>query len=190
MGCFPLDAKADSTYILKMDQALTRTCPVCGETESVPLLRKLELQLVRCQRCEMIYANPVPADLAIGTHYDQAGGDYLSADKLSSDYSPVRFVRELRFFRAHCQRGSVLDVGCSSGAFLYQLNRCYPGDYQIIGTDVSTGPLEHAAKMGVPIARGDFLSRVFQIDQIVLVDITENRPRAGMDERLDSRERR
>lgn len=109
----------------------------------------------------MIYANPVPDEMTSGTFYDNAGGEFLSPDKLQSDYADVRFERELRLFRSHCQRGSVLDVGCSSGAFLYQLNKRHPGDYQVLGTDVSTAPLDHAAKMGIPVARGNFLTLSF-----------------------------
>ncbi len=139
-----------------MDEPLHRACPVCGGRESNPFLRKHDLQLVRCSGCSMVYANPAPAEMATGTFYDQAGDEYLSADKLESDYAEVRFQRELRLFRSLCPRGSVLDVGCSSGAFLFQLNRRFPGDYQILDTDVSRAPLEHAAKMGVPVARGHF----------------------------------
>jgi 2-polyprenyl-3-methyl-5-hydroxy-6-metoxy-1,4-benzoquinol methylase len=109
----------------------------------------------------MIFTNPVSADLASGEFYDQAGSEYLSPEKLESDYSNVRFERELRLFRKYCSSGTVLDVGCSSGAFLYQLNRRYPGDYQILGTDASGPPLEHAAKMGVPVIKENFLTHSF-----------------------------
>jgi 2-polyprenyl-3-methyl-5-hydroxy-6-metoxy-1,4-benzoquinol methylase len=116
----------------------------------------------------MIFVNPVPPEMATGAFYDEAGPEYLSPDKLESDYAPVRFKRELRLFREFCPRGAVLDVGCSSGSFLYQLNTRFPGDYQILGTDVSTGPLDHAAKMGIPVARGNFLSHPFnQIFDVV-----------------------
>lgn len=141
---------------------LSRTCPVCDETSATPFLRKLELQLVRCSRCSMIYANPVPLEMATGNFYDQAGSEYLTPEKLESDYAGVRFERELRLFRAHCRNGSVLDVGCSSGGFLYQLRKRFPNDYKILGTDVSTQPLDHAAKMGVPIVRGEFLTQSFE----------------------------
>jgi len=110
----------------------------------------------------MIYTNPVPAEMANGTFYDQAGDEYLAAEKLESDYSDVRFERELRLFRTHCPRGSVLDVGCSSGAFLHQLKKQHPDDYQIWGTDVSKAPLNHASTMGVPIIKDDFLTHSFQ----------------------------
>jgi 2-polyprenyl-3-methyl-5-hydroxy-6-metoxy-1,4-benzoquinol methylase len=106
----------------------------------------------------MVYANPVPAEFASGEHYERAGRDYyLIPAKLESDYAAVRFERELRLFRKHCRRGAVLDVGCSTGAFLFQLRSRFPGDYQILGADASGPALDYAASRGVPVARGDFL---------------------------------
>jgi 2-polyprenyl-3-methyl-5-hydroxy-6-metoxy-1,4-benzoquinol methylase len=106
----------------------------------------------------MVYANPIPAEMASGAFYDAAGKDYyLSPAKLESDYAEVRFERELRLFRKHCSRGAVLDVGCSSGAFLFQLRKRWPANYQVLGTDVSGPPLDYAVSRGVPVARGDFL---------------------------------
>lgn len=140
---------------------LTRTCPVCGNADPIPFLQKLELHLVRCSTCNMVYANPVRLEMANGTFYDHAGGEYLTPEKIASDYATVRFERELRLFRAHCRHGSVLDVGCSSGGFLYQLKQRFPEDYQVLGMDVSRGPLAHAAKMGIPILTEDFLSHNF-----------------------------
>jgi SAM-dependent methyltransferase len=128
---------------------------------SEPFLTKLDLHLVRCMHCSMIYLDPIREEMATGTFYDRAGGEYLSPEKLAGDYSDVRFARELRLFRTYCPRGSILDVGCSSGGFLYQLSQRFPHDYQILGTDASQAPLDHAAKMGIPVVRGDFLSQMF-----------------------------
>lgn len=160
----------------KRDNPINRACPVCAETEAEPFLSKLDFHLVRCRRCSMIYTNPVPAEMATGTFYDRAGGEYLTPEKIESDYADVRFERELRLFRAHCQRGSVLDVGCSSGAFLYQLKKRFPDDYKILGTDVSQAPLDHAAKMGVPVARGEFLTQTFgeQFDAVTFWAVMEH----------------
>src|SRR5437870_8907990 len=117
--------------------SLLRACPLCGLDEADLFLEKNDLRLVRCRHCSMIYANPVPAEMASGQYYDRSGADYyLLPDKLAADYADVRFARELRFFRAHCRGGAVLDVGCSSGAFLFQLNQRYPGQYEVFGTDV------------------------------------------------------
>ncbi|HEV2692490.1 MAG TPA: class I SAM-dependent methyltransferase [Verrucomicrobiae bacterium] len=145
-----------------LDNPINRACPVCDETKAGPYLSKLNFHLVHCPRCSMLYTNPVPAEMATGIFYDRAGGEYLSPEKLESDYANVRFERELRLFRTYCRSGLVLDVGCSSGAFLYQLKKRFPNDYKILGTDVSQEPLDHAAKMGVPIVRGEFLKQTFE----------------------------
>ncbi len=142
--------------------SIHRSCPVCASATAHPLWRKGELRLVRCAGCGMVYANPIPAEMASGKFYDDAGKDYyLSPAKLEGDYAAVRFDRELRLFRRHCPRGRVLDVGCSSGAFLFQLRKRWPGDYEILGTDVSGPPLDYAESMGVPVVRGDFLQMDF-----------------------------
>jgi 2-polyprenyl-3-methyl-5-hydroxy-6-metoxy-1,4-benzoquinol methylase len=141
---------------------VTRTCPVCGHDEPEPYLQKRELRLVRCRECGMIYANPVPAEYASGEYYDQAGTEYyLSPAKLQSDYSAVRFARELRLFRKHCPGGAVLDVGCSSGAFLFQLKQRFLGCYDVLGTDVSGPPLDYAESQEVQVVRGNFLEQSF-----------------------------
>ena len=141
---------------------VSRDCPVCGGQQAQAYLQKGELRLVCCRACSMIYANPAPAEFASGQYYDRAGTDYyLSPAKLESDYAAVRFERELRVFRKDCPGGAVLDVGCSSGAFLFQLNQRFPGCYQILGTDVSGPPLDYAEGRGVAVVRGNFLEQEF-----------------------------
>jgi SAM-dependent methyltransferase len=105
----------------------------------------------------MVYANPVGAEFASGAFYDgRAESFYLASDKLESDHAPVRFERELRIFRAFCPRGSVLDVGCSTGAFLLALKSSHPKDYEVCGTDVAGAAVDYAEKRGVQILRTPF----------------------------------
>ena len=141
---------------------LVRRCPVCGSTVNLPAMEKGELRLVRCAQCEMLFASPVPRAFATGQYYDNEGsGYYLSSAKLQSDFSPVRFTRELALFRRYCQSGAVLDVGCSTGAFLYQVGQRWPGEYELFGTDVSGPAIEHARSKGLHIEGGDFLTSDF-----------------------------
>lgn len=102
----------------------------------------------------MVFASPIPAALASGQHYEQlAASLYLDPDKLAADYAPVRFERELRLFREFCPGGRVLDVGCSTGGFLFQLEARWPGAYERLGTDVVGPALDHAESQGVPVLR-------------------------------------
>src|SRR5689334_25051919 len=98
----------------------------------------------------MIYVANLNDDFASGQHY--AKSEYhLSPDKLNSDYSPVRFERELRLFRHLCPSGEVLDVGCSTGAFLFQLRSRFAEAYSVTGIDVATAPLDYAEKQGISV---------------------------------------
>ena len=125
------------------------------------MLEKRSLRPVRCANCSMVYANPVSEDLAAGTFYDRLADFYLSREKLQSDYASVRYERELRLFRTYCPGGDVLDVGCSTGAFLFQLKNRWPDEYRIAGTDVVSRALEYAAGRGVEVLRGSFLEHDF-----------------------------
>ena len=110
----------------------------------------------------MLFANPVEAQLVGGEFYVQrAAPYYLSPDKLESDYAPVRFQRELKLLRRYCRHGAVLDVGCSTGAFLYQLGQRYGSEYERLGTDVVEPALDYAGSRGVPVLRGSFLDHDF-----------------------------
>ena len=139
-----------------------RNCPLCAAQGGQLRWTKGELRIVRCAECGMNFANPVPVEFASGTFYDRfAAPFYLSPDKLESDFASVRFERELRWFRRFCPAGDVLDVGCSTGAFLHQLNVRFPGQYRVTGTDVSGPALEHAASRGIAIVRDNFLEHDF-----------------------------
>lgn len=141
---------------------LHRPCPVCDREHFEPYWQKSDLHVVSCSACGMVYVNPVPASMASGEFYDTEGASYyLSPAKLESDYADVRFDRELKLFRKFCARGTLLDVGCSSGAFLFQLKKRWPSDYEILGTDVSGPPLDYAESRGVPVVRGSFLELEF-----------------------------
>lgn len=157
---------------------VNRNCPICDSADCQPHWQKDILRIVRCADCGMVFVNPAPATMASGEYYDTEGADYyLSPAKLESDYADVRFVRELKLFREFCPRGALLDVGCGSGAFLFQLHKRWPTDYEIFGTDVSGAPLDYAESRGVPVARGDFLEMDFggrRFDVITLWAVAEH----------------
>jgi 2-polyprenyl-3-methyl-5-hydroxy-6-metoxy-1,4-benzoquinol methylase len=138
---------------------VSRRCPVCANEVHSDYLQKASLRLVRCGSCGMVYANPIEETLVTGEFYDQlATPFYLSPDKLQSDYAPVRFARELKLFRRFRASGRVLDVGCSTGAFLFRLKQQVGTDYQVSGIDVAGPALDYAESQGVPVIRESFLT--------------------------------
>lgn len=137
---------------------MQRACPVCNAQAKSAFWTKGQLRLARCRNCGMVYADPVGAELAGGAFYQRlAKPFYLSREKLESDYASVRYERELRLFRDYCRGGQVLDVGCSTGAFLYQLKNRWPGEYEPLGADVAGAALDYAASRGVAVTRESFL---------------------------------
>ena len=138
---------------------IERPCPVCNALPAAPLWVKGDLRVVRCRGCGMAFARPVPAELSDGRFYNERGESfYLSPAKLESDYAPVRFARELRLFREFVPRGRVLDVGCSTGAFLHQLQSRWPNDYTVLGNDVTEAALAYSESRGVAVRRGSLLA--------------------------------
>ena len=80
----------------------------------------------------------------------------------------------------------MLDVGCSSGAFLYQLNQRFPGCYQVLGTDVSGPALNYAEGRGIAVLRGSFPQQDFgphQFDAVTFWAVLEHllEPRQFLD---------
>jgi len=61
---------------------------VCGSYDADAFFQKPELRVVRCRRCSMIYADPVPSEFVSGQYYHQTAAEYyLSPPKLESDYA-------------------------------------------------------------------------------------------------------
>ncbi|MBA4147580.1 MAG: class I SAM-dependent methyltransferase [Verrucomicrobia bacterium] len=139
------------------EQKLNRICPVCLETRKEEVLAKQELLLVRCQSCEMVFADQVPAQYADAFYNEVADSLYLSEEKLQSDYATVRFEREIKLLRHHLSSGRILDVGCSTGAFLYQVKKRWPKSYDILGTDICQPALAYAKRQQVSVVEESFL---------------------------------
>ncbi|MCC6235689.1 MAG: class I SAM-dependent methyltransferase [Verrucomicrobiales bacterium] len=159
--------------------AARRPCPVCQAETRLPWRTKGTLHLVRCTACRMVFADPLPPE-SEAAHYDQLGRPfYLSADKLEGDFASVRFTRELRLLRRFASEGSVLDVGCSTGAFLHQVRTRWPDAYQVTGIDVSTAALDHARSHGIEVVADSLLTHDFgarRFDVVTFWAVLEHLP--------------
>ena len=95
-----------------------RSCPVCGQDNSIKAFEKEGGEYVKCMACEMIYINPVFTDSAI-THYYQTNHSIQSEIVENSDSFYIDLYNQgLDSIEKISPKGSVLDIGCSSGVFL------------------------------------------------------------------------
>jgi len=112
----------------------------------------------------MLYVPSLAPEFASGEFY-QKSRYHLLQEKLVNDYAPIRYERELRLFCRFCPRGDVLDVGCSTGAFLYALRANWPAEYHVCGIDVAKHSLEYASLKGIRVINSDFPNHDFGSEQ-------------------------
>ncbi len=124
-------------------------CPDChGELHSE------DEQSLACERCGAIYpvVNGIPH--LVGTRSEINVSEVATQDYVTDFYENVRY--KLPWARAYHEHGlqqmlsltrvsgTVLDNGCGNGVFLERLIREGEPGTRFVGTDISTGMLEHA----------------------------------------------
>ncbi len=121
-------------------------CDFCGSTEVEPLFtgpdRLLSLpgqfRVVRCAGCGLVRQDPRPTRDSIDFYYPPEYEPY----SIAIDEEPSRLRRwdrrygmrkRLRAIERHCPGGRLLDVGCATGNFLYEMARS--GRWQVEGVE-------------------------------------------------------
>lgn len=97
-----------------------RNCPVCDSSHDLKLFDKEGGTYVKCRDCMMIYLNPVFNDDALTDYYER--NHTIQSEIVESDtdnfYVNI-YNRGLEsIIETTTDRASILDIGCSSGAFL------------------------------------------------------------------------
>ena len=95
---------------------------MCGIKENIPFLaapdrfhgRSRLYQLVRCPSCSLVWLDNPPLPQDMSEHY---GPDY-DRSVAAAGYSPERWRGRVETIARYKSEGSLLDLGCSSGAFL------------------------------------------------------------------------
>jgi len=141
------------------------TCPLCGpHYPRVDAARgpdfehrtagAQEFRFARCTSCGTLVLDPRPAD-------DQIAGLY-PADYVSYRFDKLNPV--MRLARDAVQRGktsvlarlappggTIVDVGCGTGALLHQVRRRYGSRFRLIGWDYGGPHLERLAGSGIDV---------------------------------------
>lgn len=157
-----------------------KCCPTCGCDRGALWLeapdryhgRTRPYQLMRCPQCELVWQDNPPDPSEMGEHY---GSDYDALIGSSGERSPERWQARRAAIAKHKSGGAILDLGCSSGAFLRSLKG--PA-WQLYGIEMSASAAAKAeANTGAQVFVGDILDAPFapgSFDVITCFDVLEH----------------
>jgi SAM-dependent methyltransferase len=156
------------------------SCPVCGQPGAQEWLRapdrlhgrQEQYTLLRCPACSLVWLSNPPKPSEMHRHYTDAYDRLISA---AGENSPRRWRDRNVALAPHKQSGALLDLGCSSGAFLQSL--CGKG-WDLAGIEMSEKSANQAqAKSGATVFVGDILDAQFpseSFDVITCFDVFEH----------------
>ncbi len=142
-----------------------------------------DFYLVRCRHCGLIYQNPQLSKDELAVHYPD---DYLPYQQDIVDTALyARQVLQDRGIARYCnlvvhhhpQSGRLLDVGCSTGKFLYAMQH---RKWQVQGVELSTYAAKQAREnLGLNVHTGTLAEAVYEssiFDAVTLWDVLEHVP--------------
>jgi SAM-dependent methyltransferase len=98
-------------------------CPICGtrEHERTYYDEHLATRFVRCEQCRSVYLNPRPGPAPREQYYQGTDRSIRSQLRVAASREPAfRFIAAA--VHRHKQRGTYLDIGCSTGAMFDQID--------------------------------------------------------------------
>jgi 2-polyprenyl-3-methyl-5-hydroxy-6-metoxy-1,4-benzoquinol methylase len=154
-------------------------CAACGA--DVPQSRyPLERgAIVACQACGFSYVSPrLPGDWLQARLQHWAEQDVVDAERLRIAYDPATlqlYDRHLARLEAVCGRpGELLDVGCSTGAFLHAARQ---REWRGRGIEVGRASADYARSQGLVVETGslyDFHAIPASFDAIAFLEVIEH----------------
>ena len=117
----------------------------------------IQVSIVQCQECELIYQNPRPSFDEMGQHYPPEYESHAPTLKHSNNSWLLNRAlqygmdKRRRFVTRHKNQGRLLDIGCATGHFLRDMEKL--GSWDLMGVETSA----HAAG----IARDQYNLDVF-----------------------------
>jgi SAM-dependent methyltransferase len=138
------------------DAPISRPCPLCGghDTRTVSRIMQhgLNLTTVICQRCALVYTNPLPLEEVYNRFYIEAYADYYgniahAAADIGAESAYIRLLLDT-IERAMLLRDKrVLEVGAGRGYFIYWARE---RGAEVLGIEPSSAFYEFLTASGLP----------------------------------------
>jgi SAM-dependent methyltransferase len=179
ISSLPDQEKASSLSGL-LGNPISDSCPACGQGGAREWLRapdrfhgrREEYRLVRCPNCSLVWLQNPPQPREMGEHYSTAYDTLISA---AGQNSPGRWRARNAALAPYVQSGALLDLGCSSGAFLSTLRG---NNWKLFGIEMSAASAQDAREnTGATVYVGDILDATYpdeSFDVITCFDVFEH----------------
>lgn len=152
------------------------SCEGCGGQDASPVSGKRGLRVWRCTSCGLCFVHPQPEPAAIEALY-AADPAYAITRHARLDETSPEHAREIDagIVAVRGRRGTLLDVGCSTGTIIYHLRAL---GWSVTGVDLNGESLAVAKRHGLDVRLGtiDELAEGRKYDVILFGDVIEHVP--------------
>lgn len=131
-----------------MISARTEICASCGGRAGRPVAHHGRWTYLECAGCRSLELSPVPTQEELREYYNSAYS--VQTDGYFRAYERMSRVL-LRSIEQEIPRGTLLEVGCSHGAFLLEARQ---SGWDVIGVEISEHAAGNARKRGLAVHTG------------------------------------
>jgi len=170
----------------KMSVLLTNPCNFCGCQQATNFLTLTDLRLrlpgswnlMRCDHCGLLFIDPQPNWEELSAHYPKEYHAYLHKDSKITEFLRGFGLRnrvKLILRNATVQKGTLLDVGCATGDFLYKFQ--FMTNWSVVGLEIVPDAVAVAKAKGLKIIEDELEFSTFEhssFDVITLWDVLEH----------------